>query len=256
MLRPASWPEALQVAADGLKKAGDSVGVLTGGRLTVQDAYGYSKFARAVLGTNNIDFRSRPHTAEEAEFLAHAIAGSAARPGAAPVTFADLETAVRRAAGLRSRPRRRPATIFLRLRKANRKTGLKSWTLAPYLSNGARKHGATLIKTVPGAEAATLNQLPAGVQLDADSVILVGERAALSSGTLTAVLALSRSTGARIAWIPRRAGDRGAVEAGCLPNLLPGGRPISDASARVDLASAWGITERARRWKVATPTRC
>ncbi|GAB3753455.1 NADH-quinone oxidoreductase subunit G [Microlunatus parietis] len=242
VLRPASWPEALQVAADGLRKAGDSVGVLTGGRLTVQDAYGYSKFARAVLGTNNIDFRSRPHTAEEAEFLAHKVAGSAAKPGAAPVTYADLETA----SGVllvSFEAEEEAGTVFLRLRKAHRNRGLKSWTLAPYLSNGARKHGATLIKTVPGAEAATLNRLPAGVELDADSVILVGERAALSSGTLTAVLELSRSTGARIAWIPRRAGDRGAVEAGCLPNLLPGGRPVSDAAARVDLAGAWGIDE-------------
>ena len=34
-----------------------------------------------------------------------------------------------------------------------------------------------------------------------------------------------RKTGARLAWVPRRAGDRGAVEAGCLPSLLPGGRP-------------------------------
>jgi NADH-quinone oxidoreductase subunit G len=41
--------------------------------------------------------------------------------------------------------------------------------------------------------------------------------------------------------VPRRAGDRGAVEAGCLPNLLPGGRPVADAGARVDLSTAWGI---------------
>ncbi len=44
-----------------------------------------------------------------------------------------------------------------------------------------------------------------------------------------------------MAWVPRRAGDRGAVEAGCLPNLLPGGRPLADPAARVDLAAAWGI---------------
>ncbi|HWJ08305.1 MAG TPA: molybdopterin-dependent oxidoreductase, partial [Nocardioides sp.] len=35
-------------------------------------------------------------------------------------------------------------------------------------------------------------------------------------------------------------GDRGAIEAGCLPNLLPGGRPVGDAGARVDVATAWG----------------
>ncbi|MDQ3481561.1 MAG: molybdopterin-dependent oxidoreductase, partial [Actinomycetota bacterium] len=32
-----------------------------------------------------------------------------------------------------------------------------------------------------------------------------------------------------------------ALEAGLLPNLLPGGRPIADAAARVDLAAAWGL---------------
>ena len=31
------------------------------------------------------------------------------------------------------------------------------------------------------------------------------------------------------------------METGALPNLLPGGRPVSDASARVDLATAWGV---------------
>jgi NADH-quinone oxidoreductase subunit G len=72
-------------------------------------------------------------------------------------------------------------------------------------------------------------------------VILVGERLATTSGALSAVAALAAETGAKLAWVPRRAGDRGAVEAGCLPNLLPGGRPLSDPAARVDAATAWGI---------------
>ena len=48
--------------------------MLTGGRLTVEDAYAYAKFARVVLGTNDVDFRARPHSAEEADFLAAAVA--------------------------------------------------------------------------------------------------------------------------------------------------------------------------------------
>src|SRR5690606_35662992 len=39
-LRPASWPEAFVVAARGLQAAGPA-GVLTGGRLTREDAYAY-----------------------------------------------------------------------------------------------------------------------------------------------------------------------------------------------------------------------
>ncbi len=68
-LRPASWPEAFAVAARGLDAAG-ATGVLPGGRVTAEDAYAYSKFARVALGTNDVDFRSRPLSAEEADFLA------------------------------------------------------------------------------------------------------------------------------------------------------------------------------------------
>ena len=245
VLRPASWPEAIDVAVRGLKAAGNSVGVLTGGRLTLEDAYGYSKFARAVLGTNNIDFRARQHSAEEADFLAHAVAGTEQS-----VSFADLENA---SAVLLVclEPEEEAGMIFLRLRKAFRKKQLATWTLAPYASHGTRKMGAQLIACVPGDEASVLDQLNteddstndriAEIGLDANSVILVGERAAGLSGTFSACLRLAERTGARLAWVPRRAGDRGAVEAGCLPNLLPGGRPVSDAAARVDTQTTWGV---------------
>jgi NADH-quinone oxidoreductase subunit G len=246
VLRPASWPEAIDAAVQGLKAAGDSVGVLTGGRLTQEDAYGYAKFARAVLGTNNIDFRSRPHSAEEAEFLASAVAGTGRG-----VTYSDLEVASS-VLLVCFEPEEEAGAIFLRLRKAQLKNGLKSWTLAPYLSSGARKIGATLIPTLPGDEGMVLEQLSSStgapspdhvppVRFDADSVILVGERAAESSGTLSACLRLAGRTGARLAWIPRRAGDRGAVDVGCLPNMLPGGRPVSDPAARIDTQATWGV---------------
>ena len=233
-LRPASWPEAIDAAVAGLRAADDSVGVLTGGRLTVEDAYGYAKFARTVLGTNDIDFRARPHSEEEADFLAAQVAGTGAG-----VTFADLENA---SAVLMAgfEPEDEGGIVFLRLRKAHRKNKLTSFQLAPTLSAGARKMGATLVPTVPGDEARTLAALPSGVDLDDRSVIIVGERLATIPGALSAALELSSRTGARLAWIPRRAGDRGAVDAGCLPNLLPYGRPVLDPAARVDTATAWG----------------
>lgn len=242
VLRPASWPEAIDVAVEGLQRAmvagpddeSRGVGVLTGGRLTGEDAYGYAKFARTVLGTNSIDFRARPHSAEEAQFLAAAVGGVGRG-----VTYADLE----RASSVLMvcfEPEEEAGAVFLRLRKAMRKSGLTSWTVAPLLSRGAVKMGATLVPAVPGGEAAVLAGLD--LPLDAGSVILVGERAAQSAGTLTACLRLADRTGARLAWVPRRAGDRGAVDAGCLPDLLPGGRPLGDAAARIDTQTTWGIT--------------
>ncbi|HEY0639794.1 MAG TPA: molybdopterin dinucleotide binding domain-containing protein, partial [Pseudonocardiaceae bacterium] len=36
---------------------------------------------------------------------------------------------------------------------------------------------------------------------------------------------------------------RGALAAGAAPTLLPGGRPVTDAAARAELESAWGLAE-------------
>jgi NADH-quinone oxidoreductase subunit G len=58
----------------------------------------------------------------------------------------------------------------------------------------------------------------------------VGEGLASTPGAPRAATALAADTGARLVWVPRRAGERGAVEAGCLPTLLPGGRGLGDAA--------------------------
>jgi NADH-quinone oxidoreductase subunit G len=235
-LRPASWSEALGVASAGLAAAYGATGVLVGGRITVEDAYAYSKFARMVLGTNDIDFRARPHSAEEAEFLAAHVAGV---PMA--VTYADLENAPSvLLAGFE--PEEESPIVFLRLRKAVRKSGLQVKAIAPFGTRSLVKMRGQLIATAPGGEAAALDGLAGDAQLKLPgSVILVGERLATSPGALSAASRLASATGARLAWIPRRAGERGAVEAGVLPGLLPGGRPVSEASAREQTAAGWNV---------------
>ncbi|GAB3816204.1 NADH-quinone oxidoreductase subunit G [Kribbella italica] len=242
-LRPASWPEALTFAAEKLAAARGNAAVLTGGRLTLEDAYAYSKFARVALGTNDIDFRARPHSPEEADFLAAAVAGTGIG-----TTFADLERAgAVLLAGFE--PEEEAPTVFLRLRKGVRNRGTKVFTLAALASRGVEKLDGVVVSTTPGTEAAVLGDLAnqgdtgatAKAALGPDAVIIVGERLATVPGALSAALRLALDTGAQLAWIPRRAGDRGALEAGCLPGLLPGGRLVSDAQARVDLQAAWGV---------------
>ena len=73
------------------------------------------------------------------------------------------------------------------------------------------------------------------------AVIMVGERLAGVPGALSAAARLATSTGAALAWVPRRAGERGALDAGALAGLLPGGRPIADAAARAEVAAVWGV---------------
>ena len=237
-LRPASWSEAIAVASAGLAAARGSTGVLVGGRVTVEDAYAYSKFARMVLGTNDIDFRARPHSAEEAEFLAAHVAGQPMS-----VTYADLDKAPAvLLAGFE--PEEESPIVFLRLRKAVRKSGLQVKSIAPFATRALTKMRGQLITAAPGGEAAALDGLADDAQLKLPgALILVGERLATSPGALSAASRLAATTGARLAWIPRRAGERGAVEAGALPGLLPGGRPLSDASAREQTAAAWNVGE-------------
>ena len=254
-LRPASWVEALEIAAAGLATARQNggVGVLPGGRLTVEDAYAWSRFARTALATNDVDQRVRVHSAEEAAFLGHVVAGSGVG-----VTFGDLELAPAvLLVGLEAEEE--AGITFLRLRKGSQgKSKTRVFSIAPYATRGLTRMAGTLLPAAPGTEAEWLHSLTtslAGGLLPADAptsdidtsalaqpgaVILVGERLAGSPGAYAAAVGLAEATGARLAWIPRRAGERGGVEAGLLPDLLPGGRPVADAAARAQVAQAWG----------------
>ena len=155
-LEPASWPHAVAAAIEGLTTAAGGAGVLPGGRLTVEDAYAYSKFARIVLGTNDIDFRARPHSSEETQFLAARVAGQLLT-----TSYSDLESApVVLLAGFE--PEEESPIVYLRLRKAARKHGLPVHAVAPFASNGLQKMDGTLIETAPGGEAAALDGLAGG----------------------------------------------------------------------------------------------
>ena len=257
-LVPTSWTDAMEIAARGLLEARDNggVGVLTGGRLTVTDAYAYAKFARLALRTNDIDFRARQHSAEEAAFLGARVA--AGTPESTGVSYAALEkaTAVLLVA---LEPEEESPILFLRLRKASR-SGVPVFSLGALTTRSLEKMAGTLVGAVPGDEPSVVTALAsdtlagAGVP-DAEhrnklgallrtpgAVVLVGERAAEIPGLLTAVAELTEVTGAGLAWVPRRAGERGALDAGALGVLLPGGRPVSDPAARAEVERAWGAS--------------
>ncbi|MEV5650894.1 NADH-quinone oxidoreductase subunit G [Nocardia sp. NPDC052254] len=251
----ASWSEALARAGAGLAAAHGDAGVLVGGRVTVEDAYAYAKFARIALGTNDIDFRARACSAEESDFLAASVAGRGVS-----VDYTALETApVVVLVGLE--PEDECPILHLRLRKAVRRSATTIYSLAACTTRGLRRLSGRLIPTVPGDEGRLLQALAvsgAGYECPPDPpgldelaralrtpgvVILAGERLAAIPGALSAVAALAETTEATIAWVPRRAGERGALEAGALPQLLPGGRPIANALARQQVQRVWQVDE-------------
>ena len=63
-LRPASWDEALDRAAEGFRrvrdgKGAEAIGLFSCSKATNEVNYLAQKFARSVLGTNNIDSCNR-----------------------------------------------------------------------------------------------------------------------------------------------------------------------------------------------------
>ncbi len=157
--------------------------MLTGGRLTWEESYAYAKFARTALGTNDIDFRVRAHSAEETRFLGARIAGNRMS-----VTYSDLEKApVVLLAGFE--PEEESPLIFLRLRKAVRTRGTTVLSVASHASRGLQKMSGTLLDCVPGGETGVLDDLRTGAhpelgtQLRRDgTIIMVGERLATAPG--------------------------------------------------------------------------
>ncbi|GAA3609267.1 NADH-quinone oxidoreductase subunit G [Marihabitans asiaticum] len=249
-LVPVSWQEALAVAADGLRATRSAV--LVGGRVGREDAYAYGKLARLALGTNDVDFRARPHSAEEERYLAEHVVGSTPETGG--VTYADLDTATT-VVLVGFEPEEESPIVFLRLRKAYRKAATKVFSIAPLETRGLDKLGGTLLPSAPGTETEVLQALAGDgtsehmgsdafaaartALRDPGAIVLVGERLATVPGALAAAADLARSASGRVAWVPRRAGERGALDAGTLPSLLPGGRLVADQADRSEIAELW-----------------
>jgi NADH-quinone oxidoreductase subunit G len=243
-LEPASWQAAVAHTAGRLQTALDEhgpakVAVLTGGRLTDEDAYAVGRFARDVLGTDNVDFRLWPRTGDELDVLA-AVAGTTGP------TYDDVEAAdVVVVAGLD--PEEEVPILHLRLRKAWRTRQQRIVVVGPVLGS-LEEIAWRWVATPAGGEAQALAGLADGTLAgaeevvaalgdgDARVVVLAGERLARAPQALPAAARLATRLGAAFAWVPRRAGARGALDAGLVPGLLPGGRRLSDPGP---VAEAW-----------------
>ncbi len=228
-LEPASFGEVLTQVASWCE--GGRVAILTGGRLMDEDAYALSKLARTVLRTDDLDHR-REDGEPQAEWLAatHTMT----------VTNADLERApVILVVGLDAE--QEVPILHLRLRKATR-AGARVVILHP---RRTRLHDvAEHVLCLPGEETWLMEEGCRGdgpladvaaalKEADGHGVVLIGPRlggGVFPVGTLKA----------RIGYVTRRAGDRGALRAGVHPDLLPGGRRFSNAEDRAEVENVWG----------------
>ena len=194
-----------------------------------------------VLGTDDIDFRVRAD-------LRRGDRVPGVRPSPArrcTSSYDDLESApVVLLVGFE--PEDESPIVFLRLRKAARDGHHASCHVGAGHDQGLARSARTLDRAVaPGSEAAALRAArrrdprACSPSRARSSWWASGSRA--PPGAASAAVALAAQTGAALAWVPRRAGERGALDAGALAGLLPGGRPLTDPAARAQVAAAWGI---------------
>jgi NADH-quinone oxidoreductase subunit G len=243
----ASWSDVLlrvTAAIGAAREAGEGrVALVTGSRLADEDAYAVSKYVRTVLGSDDVDARTRFAPAAEAEELTALV-------GRETATYADVEQApVIVVAGLD--PEEEVPILHLRLRKAWRSHTARIVVVGPHLGSLAElawRH----VPTLPGDEAAALRAMADGEGEVATAlreagapVVLVGERA--GAGSVPAAATLAASVGGKLGYVPRRAGARGALEAGLYAGTLPGGRRLEDPADRAEVEALWGASLPAAR---------
>lgn len=231
------WAEALDMVANRLslildESGGESIGVLGGAQGTNEDAYALSKFARTVLGTNNV-------SAVVGETLnPHFVAATVDR-----ATIADLDSADTILVWGADLKETQP-TLYLRVRRAAQELGVKLIVIHPR-ETGLDDRATAVLRYRPGGGSDLLGQI-AGGSLDEISDLLEGEVVAIV-GTASladdarlpesvAALVREKATKARIIPLASKANIHGALDMGLHPTLLPG-RVAYDPAV---ISDSWG----------------
>jgi NADH-quinone oxidoreductase subunit G len=260
LLEPTTWSAALEKATTalrlGIDRSGpEGVAVLGGARLTNEDAYAWTKLAKGIIGTDNVDCQLGDGLPAEAVLgLPRATIDDACAPGGAVLVLGPD-------------PKEELPVFYLRLRHAVERDDVVLVELAS--TETATSHLAThSLRYRPGEMFGLVEALLAGEALSevagvrADQVEDVGQL--LAERRVTVVLgrpslaeaAVSVAAAAkaiheahppvRFLSALRRGNLHGALEMGMAPGLLPG--RISLTEAANDAHGAQGREGFAARW--------
>ena len=231
VFEPTIWGRAYQAIAERLEGK-SRIGVIAGGHLTTEDAYGISRLAREVLKTGDIDSRLQDAGARyEAALVVHGAAGSSAR-------LNDLDSA-KTIVYVGADPKETLPVLYLRLRGAALDKGANLVVVSPRemsLDTIARD----VHRCAAGAEAEALSALSA----EGDVVVVWGPASPgrNEARTADAVAALAASTGGKLLVCPPHAGSQGMIDMGVYPTLGPGystvKEPGRDTRAILEAAAA------------------
>jgi len=242
-LTAVSWEEALAFAGKRLRELRDSrgpqsIGVIGSNRTTNEENYLLQKFARTVLGTNNIDH----HRTADFVSLASALQGTTGRfasqrdvesaPAVLLIGGDPTNQAPLTAWNLRSNVRLNKARIYvanteeIKLRRQARAfVQVAPFAYGNFVSYLAGDDASAAAASVI-AQADELSNFRSAVRGEETLVVLVGNE--LRDGELARLI--NTLPNARFACLADYANSRGASDMGLLPDLLPGYQPPSGSA--------------------------
>jgi NADH-quinone oxidoreductase subunit G len=253
-LVPATWDEALRVVAAKFKQVrdtdgGQALGVIGSNRLTNEENYLLQKFARLVLGTNNIDH----HRTADFPAFARALAANKARTA----TMRDV-TGAPAVLLIGSDPTNQHPLLAWQLRTAVRLRRQKLYIVNSQAIK-LRRQAAQFLHVPEGAEAKAVaflagNDSEAGaltaagatndaliafrnaVKAEPGLVIVFGSE--LRGSDVDALVKWGAALGASFVCLGDYANSRGAADMGLYPDLLPGYTALDDAAR---FSGEWGV---------------
>ncbi|HSJ84167.1 MAG TPA: NADH-quinone oxidoreductase subunit NuoG [Acidimicrobiia bacterium] len=241
------WAEALELVAERIGRirdehGGESFAVIGGAHGTNEDAYALAKFARVVLGTNNVDARL------DDTLASHFLAATVDR-----ARIADIDTADTILVWGPDLKEEHP-TLYLRVRMAAQELGVRLVVVHPR-ATGLDDRATIKVEYRPGAGFALLDEIAEGRHpelseaLSAERVVVFAGQASFADGPrlaeAVAAYVRSKAGSTRILPLARRGNLFGALDMGLAPDLLPG-RVGDDEAGRAALAEAWGEIPAAR----------
>jgi len=254
-LAPASWGDALAVAARGIDQAraaggAGSVAVIGGARLANEDAYAWAKLAKGVLGTDNVDAQLADGLPAELVLgLPRATIDDACNAAAVILLSGDIKEEL--------------PVLYLRLRGAAVDHGLPVVELGPQLSGMSRYAKASLVYRpgeaavlagalvasspsrdaagVPASAIAAARALLAGAVdagPDGRIVVVLGRPSVSESAASIAAAAEALATMGNVSFLSglRRGNVHGALDMGLAPGMLPGRVTLDEGRAWFDQA--------------------
>jgi NADH-quinone oxidoreductase subunit G len=247
-LSEATWPQALDAAADALRSARDAggpdaIGMLGGARGTNEDAYAWARLLKGVLGTDNVDAQLDDGLPAEVVLgLPRATIDDLDGAAAIVVIAPDLKETL--------------PVLYLRVRHAALERGVPLVDVAPR-DNGLTAVASLVLRHLPG-EVGTMGTALAGVlagtatHTEADAlraqiesregpVVVVLGRPSLAEpadAVVHAAAQLAAVPGVRFLPALHRGNVHGALDLGLTPGFLPG-RVTLEAGAD-HVAAHWG----------------